>query len=143
MELHRMEPISIVERLKTGKLELTDVLRSGVAVPFPPPDYNDEASLPHVFSSKGGRDFHRFGSYQSSLEVRRSQRSLQEVLASLYQLLWQMHCPQFTLSAVSQNRRVFVAVIPEHEYAKKRLRDASRVETPAKVDIRVGPSQPL
>lgn len=119
-----IDPVALIQRLKMQEVSLTDVLRRGVASPFPAPNPDDEASLPHVFSRKGGKDLHRFGS-SSAVQLRRLQRPMSDVMASLYQSLWQMHCPQFTLSAVSQNRRVFVAVIPEHEYIKKRHRDAA------------------
>jgi hypothetical protein len=123
-----VDPTVLIQRLKSHELSLTEVLQRGVASPFPPPDPNDENALPHVYSRKGGKDLHRFGNYETALQLRRSQRSLSDVMASLYQTLWQMHCPQFTLSAVSQNRKVFVAVIPEHEYSKKRQRDSHRMQ---------------
>lgn len=118
-----VDPVALIDGLKRSEYSLTDVLRRGAQSPFPPPDPNDENSIPHVYSKKGSKTLHRFGNHETALQLRRSQRSVADVMASLYQSVWQMHCPQFTLSAVSQNRRVFVAVIPEHEYTKKRQRD--------------------
>lgn len=82
----------------------------------------DNADVHHVFSSKTRR-------FQPP-----APRATSDIVQSLERMLRKMHTPQFTLTAVSDKKRVFVAVIPEHEYAKKRNKDAAAAKERSAAD---------
>ncbi|KAG5489698.1 hypothetical protein GH5_00578 [Leishmania sp. Ghana 2012 LV757] len=60
---------------------------------------------------------HATGAGSMALTTR---RSVKEHLRTLYAMLEKMSCPQYTLTSLHHGRRIYVAVIPEYEVAKKR-----------------------
>ncbi|KAH9598135.1 hypothetical protein LSM04_004606 [Trypanosoma melophagium] len=81
-------------------------------------DDDDDADFHRVFTSVGGRPRKVLQPYRSAEKLTRT--TADDRLDRLRGMLRKMYHPHYTLSTVFHGRKLFVAVIPEHEVARRR-----------------------
>lgn len=129
--------------------------RRGNMILNKPTDINDadDADFYRVFTKKGLRQFGSVTLHRSSIAERRARDGSGEAvvrdasgkavavggptvydhLKVLRDMLAKMRSPQYTLTSVFHGRRMYVAVIPEYEVAKRRAKHAAEKRSASSV----------